>query len=152
MGADIVVWDLDSTLADTRPRRHLCPTVDPARSWQEYALACQDDLPVPGAVRLHRMLHEARYSQHILSWRCDTARLPTIRWLFRHRIHYDRLRLRRPGDSDDSTAYKLDYLNQLRLGGHTVELVVEDWPATATAIAAAGFPVLCVNPCYGEPA
>lgn len=145
-----VVWDLDSTLADTRQRRHLCPTVDPERTWAEYAMACGQDRPFSGAVTLNRMLYDAGYVQHILTWRPWTVLEPTIRWLAANNVLYDVLRLRMPDDPHDSTVFKLDYLERLRSLDRTPALVIEDWPAAAVAIEAAGFPVICVNPCYGE--
>ena len=146
----IVVWDLDSTLADTRQRRDLCPTVDPQRTWAEYAMACADDQPFLGTRALNRMLYDAGYTQHILTWRPWTVRELTMRWLATHNVLYDQLRLRMPHDPEDSTAFKVDYLQRLRKLDRTPTLVIEDWPDAAIAMESAGFPVLCVNPCYGE--
>jgi predicted secreted acid phosphatase len=147
----VVVFDLDSTLADTRPRRHLCPTVNPERTWEDYAQGCANDLPIAGGIRLLHLLWDAGHSIHILSWRSNSARELTIDWLARHNVVHDKLILRMPTDTDDSTAFKVDYLQRLIRIGHTPQLVVEDWPATATAIeTATSVPVLCLNPRYGE--
>lgn len=139
-----IVFDLDSTLADTRPRRHLCPTVDATKTWTDYALGCANDTLMPGAAELLRLCWDAGHTIHILSWRDQAAHALTLTWLARHNLPYDVLRLRKPTDPEDSTAFKLDYIKHLR----DVRLVVEDWPDAAAAIEALGIPVLCVNPRY----
>jgi hypothetical protein len=59
-----VLWDLDSTLFDTRGRRHLMPPPEIANSengggahaWIEYSAACADDPPIEGAIRLRKLM------------------------------------------------------------------------------------------------
>lgn len=144
---DVVCADIDSTLADTRQRRHLCPTVDPSRTWDEYATTCGMDAPITGTITVLRMLHAAGYGIHLVSNRPAAALPMTVSWLSRHDVRYHAIRLRR-SDEDLATDIKVAYLAEIRGYGFNPVLFVEDWPVTAAAIEAEGVPVLCVNPRY----
>ncbi len=149
-----VVVDLDSCLADTRGRRHLCPTVDPARSWADFYAAAAADAPIPGTVTLVRLLHAAGHPVHILTWRPGTVMNLTVGWLSRHQVPHQVLQMR-PADlpGDDSTGWKVRYVRRLVNSDTPPVLVVEDWPDVAEAVQTQlGVPVLCVNPRYATPA
>lgn len=146
----VVCVDKDSTLADTRPRRQHCPTVDPVRTWTDYAMACGQDRPVPGVVRLLDLLAAGGHAIHIVTFAPGDARAPTVAWLRRHHIGYDVLRMRGLDDPADSVAYKLAYLRECHRAGLRVRLFIEDSPVIAEAVEATGVPVLCVNPRYAD--
>jgi hypothetical protein len=147
----VVCVDLDSTLADTRHRRELCPTVNPASTWDDYTEACGGDVPLAGAVTLVRLLAASGYGIHVVTNRSHRFREQTVSWLRTHGIPANHVALRPPDVVlDDTDRWKLDYLRIARASGYTVLLFVEDWPATADAIEAVGIPVLCVNPRYAS--
>lgn len=147
----VVCVDLDSTLADTRHRRHLCPTVNPDATWDDYVGVCGDDTPIAGTVRLVRMLCEAGYGIHIVTNRPAHVMHHTITWLRRHGIPLDELRMRTDDTHiDDGDILKLHYLADLRSRGYKIMLYIEDRPATAAAMEAQGVPVVCVNPRYTD--
>jgi hypothetical protein len=144
---DIVLCDIDSTIADTRHRRALCPTVDPESTWDRYAAACEDDAPITGVIAVLRLAHAAGCDIHLVSNRPVAARAATSRWLVRYNVPCDVLWLRLPSHPT-GVSHKLDYLARLRAIGRTVVLAIEDWPAEAAALEAQGVPVLCPNPRY----
>ncbi len=146
---DVVVSDIDSTLADTRHRRAMCPTVDPTRTWDDYAFDCGLDAPIVGPITLLRMLHAAGYGVHLVSNRSVSGLTETRNWLAARGVSYEVLRLRAPEDplSDE---VKVRYLREIRGKGFNPVLFLEDWPSTAAAIEAEGVPVLCVNPRYSD--
>ena len=148
---DVILVDVDSTLADTRPRRLYCPTVDPAYTWTDYAMECADDQPIAGTVRAVQLFARAGFAIHLVTYRPYAARVKTIDWLRRYDVPYHRLRMRTENDTGDSTSYKLGYLRAVCELGFTPAQFIEDWPETAAAIEAAGVPVLCVNPRYTAP-
>jgi hypothetical protein len=143
----IVLFDKDSTLADTRSRRHLSPYNDPTKTWVDYSMGCAMDAPITGPVRLIEMLYFADYEVHIISAANEECRDECIKWLNNHLIPYDVLRLKREDDPADNTTYKLAYIAQLQAEGRKISLMVEDWPEIATAVERiTGVPVLCLNP------
>ncbi len=148
---EVVVSDVDSSLADTRQRRFACPTVDAARTWTEYAMLCGRDEPIIGSIRMLKMFYAAGYGVHLVTNRPEAARKLTEAWLARHGVPYDELRMRPMASAETpGVEFKVGYVMTLRLHGFEPVLFLEDWPADAAAIEAEGVPVLCVNPRYKE--
>ncbi len=147
---DVVLVDLDSTLSDTRPRRHLAPTVDPTKTWTDFSLGAGDDRPIPGPIRLVQMLDHAGYDIHIVTGRHTTARTLTEDWLTNHYVPYHRLRMRTDADPTDSGHIKLAYVSELRARQYRIVLALEDNVDIANALEDRGVPVLCCNPRYGS--
>lgn len=150
-----VLADLDSTIADTRQRWHLSPMADPALDdpaldWVRYSKACVGDVPLPGTIRALK-LHWTEHQIHLVSGSGDESRKERILWLRRHKVPYDYLRLRPPGDSTPNGELKVRYIEWLRERGIEVLLFYEDWPEAARLIwEKTGVPVLGVNPFYPE--
>jgi hypothetical protein len=165
---EVVCWDLDSTLRNTAQRWHLLPgrrpelyARDPGQVWRDYAKAAAEDTPMPGAVRLYKLLMAARhekwpsrmYRMHICTGSDEVGREVADRWLYEQGLRYDDLRMRTPADRelDDGTSgfLKIRYTYALRALGLEPVLWVDDWPPDCEAIeAATGVPVLCADPKY----
>lgn len=144
----VVCVDLDSTLCDTRHRQPMvAPQADGAPpDWVAYSLACSGDVPVEGVCALVRILATS-HRIVILSARDVSARELTATWLADHRVPYDDLLL----GSDDLyggglAAYKVRRIQRIIDAGAPVELMVDDDPAVASALAAVDVPVLTVRP------
>lgn len=147
-----VLFDLDSTLGDTRHRWHLSPKANPLSSWDAYCAARMDDPPIIGAVTAAR-LHYPHHQVHICSGSGESSADVTRAWLDMHRIPYDVLRQRADGDRRPNAEIKIAYIEKLHASGIRVVLFYEDFPAVAQEIPArTGVPVVCVNPCYPEDA
>jgi uncharacterized HAD superfamily protein len=144
----IVCVDLDSTLADTRPRRDYCPTVNPAYSWEDYWARCGDDAPMAGTITAVGMFHRAGYAIAVVSNRSDATYYPTARWLDRFEVPCQDLLMRPASFPIEDDRWKLHCVTTINATGSAVKLFLEDNPITAAAIEAAGVPVLCVNPRY----
>ena len=144
--ATAVLFDLDSTLADTWHRQHMVPEIRAGKAtWDEYALACEDDKPIEGTRALMSVLW-LHHQIHIISGRSGVAKDQTDLWLRRHGFQFDYLRLREPGDHRPNAEPKIAYASGLPV---TVVLFVEDWKDAADKIQeATGIPVLLVNPGY----
>ncbi len=148
MPGSVVCVDLDSTLCDTRHRRHLVRAPDDPQptDWREYSLACADDPPIEGPIARVRLLARA-YRIVIVSARDEAARDLTVVWLRRHEVPYDRLILYRSGvDDADIVAFKATQIGLLRAEGAEVVLMVEDAPTVAAAMQALGVTTLLVQP------
>jgi predicted secreted acid phosphatase len=146
---ELVIFDLDSTLANTSQRRHLSPYQDPSSDWVKYAKACANDTPIAGAVALANLLWN-HYGIFILSGREDAAMAETKWWLARHQVMHDFLKLREAGDTEDNGLYKAECIEQLKNDGYTIHLLIDDWPDTVNTVMLYGTPALCVNPMYNN--
>lgn len=150
--ASVVLWDLDSTLANTSHRQPMVPLIK-ARTpdgptWLDYSLACSDDTPVDGAAVLVRLLG-GRIRQFGVSGRNKSAEKLTWRWLDEHEIPLDELYLREDSDHTPNGEYKVRVIRQIRASGLEVVLFVEDWKETGEYIRdQTGVPVLLVQGDY----
>jgi hypothetical protein len=147
-----VVWDLDSTLADTVHRQGMIDAIqaggDGAPTWEDYALLCAKDDPVEGTVALLHLLYP-HYLQHVVTGRSEVAYGLTRRWLANNSITVDHLHMRPAGDTTPNAALKIAYIRRLQASGCHVALYCEDWPPIAEEVAdATNVPVLGVNPFY----
>lgn len=141
----IVVWDLDSTIADTSPRHHLSPFVDSSQTWHSYAKACTKDNPMYGSILLVQMSYQL-HNVHILTGRRSSAQIETENWLKRHDVPYDILRMRTDEDLESNTDYKIEYMRSLYT---TPILFISDWLPECRAVEKhIGIPTVCVNPGY----
>lgn len=154
----VVIWDLDSSIARTERRRWLLDQIltdEPTATWEDYAMLCEDDEPIPGAVRLVELLSGA-HLQLILTGRAEKARDLTVKWLDKHSVMADGLVMRpavldsRSGhpknDAATNVKLKVNWIKQLQALGYDVRLVMEDWKETAEHIAAeTGIPVLRIT-------
>lgn len=141
-----VLFDLDSTMADTRNRRHLVPSGpvrDDTSAWEEYSAACSSDEPIPAIQQLWALTAAARLGRVILSGRNDSARPQTEAWLRDHYIgDWDDLVLR-PDGENGLTDWKARAVRDLE-NRYDFALAVDDWPPGAEVTEALGIPTLVV--------
>lgn len=143
-----VVIDKDSTLADTRQRRHAIPADRSGRAnWTRYAALCGDDEPVPGVVTLVRAL-APHYVIIILTGADDTPPVQeaTKAWLAKHSIPYHMIYHQPVSDDRDASAWKAEMIESLRWSGFHTFLVIDDWYKTGEALQGSGVPLLQVSP------
>ncbi len=146
-----VLWDLDSTLCDTRHRQHMVAQVrEKQATWLEYSMACADDEPIEGAVALVRFLYELGVRQFGVSGRNASALNVTLDWLNRHQVPLDDVFLRPDDDYTTNGLFKVRVIEYLRdARGLDVVLFIEDWQEAADTIwAETRVPVLVVKGAY----
>jgi len=113
---NVIIWDLDGTLADGRHRLHLLPTknYDKTESWTEFNLAAIDDLPFQDNIALCNLLMETHHTV-ILTGRSDIARAITVQWLRDNGVQYDNLVMRSQSDNRKDTVIKEEFLRSIGL-------------------------------------
>lgn len=156
MTTGAVLWDLDSTIANTMHRQHMVPAIKAKQgpTWEDYSMACVDDTPVEGAVALVRLIasldpRSALVAQYGVSGRSESARDVTLTWFAEHGVPLNDLHLRPDGDHTPNGTYKVGVINRLRDSGVDVLLFVEDWKETGEYIREkTGVPVLLVQGDY----
>lgn len=150
-----VLFDLDSTLCNTRHRWPLSPISDPDSTWEIYAQACEGDDLVPGIMRALE-LHWPHHQIHICSNRPESAEKQTIRWLEKHQVKYDFLSLapKAPaGEREEGTIWcarrKTSYIRELMSRNITPVLFYDDQAdMTKIVYQETGVPFVIVNPDY----
>lgn len=135
---EIVIFDLDGTIADIEHRRHLVekPGLFHELSDEEFAawkpdwdgffLLCVNDEPKPEVIEICNLL-SLKYDIIILSGRSEVVRKETVAWLAKHGIwNYERLWMRPDEDYTPDEVLKLDWLNKLFAEGKKVRMVFDD--------------------------
>lgn len=145
----VVMFDLDSTLADTRPRWHLGPRELRKATWVSYAQACHLDLPLMEQVELARAFHAAGWAVHVVSGRDESAWDATVEWLDRYGVPWDVLAL--AGPQTYHSTWKLAWAIAHRRYHYDIRLHVDDWPDVGRELREAGFRCLVVDSGYHVP-
>jgi ribonuclease J len=141
--------DLDSTLCDTSHRHGLIAEERELTDWVAYSMACADDVPVEGVVRLVQML-STHYRIVVVSARDSQARELTETWLTQHGVPFDELILGGRGDVPGGLEdFKVHHVASIVRRGDEVALMVDDLPGLPVAMMESlGIPVLTVRPPY----
>jgi len=153
---NIIVCDLDGTLADLRYRRH--HVEHPARqcidcggknmkscvmcgdmgydkfkpNWKAFHAECVNDLPLETTIEVIAALARSAGLRlnpcevWIVSGRSDVVRQETVNWLAKHDIEYDRLIMRRDKDYTPDDQLKLKWLNDGTIPKGRVFCVFDD--------------------------
>lgn len=124
MEKQIIVVDIDGTLADISHRQHHIK--GKRKKWQKFFQAMDKDLPVPAIAAKVRMLSQD-HTIVLVSGRPDDYRRLTEDWLKRHKIPYHQLFMRQSGDFRDDDVVKQEILNQ-HLNKDKIKLVIDDRP------------------------
>ncbi len=121
---DIAVFDLDGTLALIDHRRHLISNGN--RQWDEFYRACVDDLPNWPVIRFVELMAKNNLDVFIASGRSDLVLQETLEWLSKHGIEWDKLVMRKQGDSTPDDELKLSWLNDGTIPKERVKIVFDD--------------------------
>lgn len=119
---EIVVFDIDGTLADVSARLHHIRHAP--KNWKAFFAGMSEDKEVHAIVRLCNLVYDAGVRVVLCSGRPDEYRRQTVDWLARAGVRYDELRLRRKGDRRSDKIAKREMLEGIDLA--KVLLVVED--------------------------
>ena len=92
---NIVIFDLDGTLANIDKRRKLA-TKNGKMNWNVFFNPNNIDLDTPNqaVINMANILYSQDYIIYILSGRSDKTHQATIDWLSKHKVNYDLLIMR----------------------------------------------------------
>lgn len=113
---NIVIFDLDGTLADCQHRQHFIRQAadslasDFKPDWRGFFKACTDDTPIPHTCAILNHLRES-YEIWIVSGRSAEVQKETFMWLHQHGIGYDRIFMRKENDHRPDDMLKGDLLD-----------------------------------------
>jgi FMN phosphatase YigB (HAD superfamily) len=124
MPQDIVIVDIDGTLADIQHRLHFVQGPGKKR-WKQFFRAMDGDKPVEVVVRWVNSL-PPEYKAILITGRNEEYRRETEAWLERHGVRYSKLLMRRAGDRRPDTIIKRELLDQV--GRERVAFVIDDLP------------------------
>jgi hypothetical protein len=151
MNKPVVLWDKDSTLANTYHRQYMIPLIRERKAtWNDYHSACLDDKPIDGTVTLMRLL-EPFYHNIVVSGASKSAEPLIRKWAEMYNVPITDMILRPDKDHRLNADFKVGVIQSMQEAGINPVLFVEDWPVVAEQIfRVTGVPVLVINPCYPE--
>ena len=122
MAKELVIFDIDGTLADVSERIHHLNKKP--KNWKAFFKGMAQDKAIHAMVRLCNILYASGIRIVLCSGRSDEHRPETIRWLRQQRVKYHELLLRRDDDRRSDVVVKREML--AGLDKSKILFVVED--------------------------
>jgi hypothetical protein len=122
MDEEIVIFDIDGTLADVSERIHHLRKVP--QDWEAFFEGMAQDKAVRSMVRLCNLLYSSGLRVILCSGRGEEHRAETVGWLDRQGVNYHALLLRAAGDRRNDVIVKREML--VGIDKRRVLFVVED--------------------------
>ncbi|MCI0550262.1 MAG: polynucleotide kinase [Anaerolineae bacterium] len=122
MTEEIVIFDIDGTLADVSERIH--HVKKKPKDWDAFFKGIPQDKAIQSMVRLCNILHSSGIRILLCSGRREQDRPKTIEWLAQQGVNYHELILRRDGDRRSDVIVKREMLSGLDRS--KILFVVED--------------------------
>ncbi len=122
---NVVVFDIDGTLADVSQRRRHLEGSEP--DWKKFHTSMDTDTPNVPIVELYRALWDsARFKIVLTSGRHERTRQYTEEWLFWNRIPFGQLYMRPDDDGRPDHLLKQDFLREITSKHGEILFVVDD--------------------------
>ncbi len=123
MTPDIVIFDLDGTLADIEHRQHLVK--GRKKQWRQFFAACVHDKPHKAVITMLQALHD-RFQIYIVSGRSEEVRTETEEWLSLNQVPYHALIMRAKGDFTPDNILKIRWVEDGRIEKSRILCVFDD--------------------------
>lgn len=140
---DIIIFDLDGTLAQVDHRRYLVE--GPKKSWEAFHEACVNDTPNEAVIQVYRALLTCGrpFTHLIFSGRSDIVRPQTVAWLDKHLGLWHDLKMRKEGDNTPDDDLKRAWVEPIK---HRVFCVFDDRTKVVNMWRSLGIPCFQVAP------
>ena len=131
---DVIICDIDGTIADVRHRLHYIQNPDGTKKkkpdWDAFHAACVDDTPFYDVMEVVSRLQQGGTELYFLSGRNDVVREQTVDWLRHYRFYpshgYTGLVMRKAGDRRPDTEIKLEMIRELGFTPNDVLCIFDD--------------------------
>ena len=144
MTEEIVIFDIDGTLADISERVHHVRRKP--KNWQAFNAGMAQDKAIQSMVKLCNMLYAAGIRIVLCSGRNERNRPETVEWLEKHGVNYHELLLRKDGDFRSDAVIKREVLQGMDKS--KILFVVEDRSRVVEMWRAEG--LVCLQPAPGD--
>ncbi|HXQ35504.1 MAG TPA: HAD family acid phosphatase [Anaerolineales bacterium] len=108
MVEEIVIFDIDGTLADVSARQH--HLMKKPKDWDSFFKGIPQDKAIKSMVRLCNILYESGIKILLCTGRREQDRAETVKWLAQEEVNYHELILRRDGDRRSDVIVKREML------------------------------------------
>lgn len=111
MSEELVIFDIDGTLADISERLHHIRTKP--KNWSAFNQGIAQDKAIQSMVRLCNILYAAGIHIVLCSGRNEANRPETVEWLEKHNVNYHELLLRKDEDYRSDAIVKREILETM---------------------------------------
>ena len=108
MAEEIVIFDIDGTLADVSARQH--HLMKKPKDWDSFFRGIPHDKAIHSMVRLCNILYASGIKILLCTGRREKDRAETVKWLAQEGVNYHELILRRDGDRRSDVIVKREML------------------------------------------
>jgi phosphoglycolate phosphatase-like HAD superfamily hydrolase len=119
---EIVIFDIDGTLADISAREH--HVKKRPKNWKGFFEGMSGDVPIVPILNLCNTLYEAGFEIILFTGRPEDYRKDTEEWLDKHKVKYHSLFMRGSRDMRDDTIVKKEMLEHINK--KKIAFIVED--------------------------
>lgn len=123
---NVVVFDIDGTVADISQRRHFVSTKP--KNWKAFFEGMVDDTVIEEVRFVYNcIVANGEYDVVFSSGRPDNYREQTVKWLYDNNFHvYDKLYMRKAGDYRPDYIVKKEILDNMLSDGYNPIMAFDD--------------------------
>jgi predicted secreted acid phosphatase len=117
MKKNIIIFDLDGTLANIDKRRKKATKPNGKLNWEKFfsdELIKKDSPNIP-VIQTAKLFHQNGFKIYVLSGRSDNTKDVTTKWLKRFDIPYDLLKMRAKNDTRPDEIIKKEFISELSI-------------------------------------
>lgn len=141
---DIVLFDLDGTLALIEHRQH--HVEGPKKNWKAFFKACSLDEPNHAVITTANLYAQNGYEVWIVSGRSAEVKKETKAWLEKHCLNYHKLIMRKERDFTADDILKRSWLHDGSIPKERVLCVFDDRSRVVNMWRSEGIPCFQVAP------
>ena len=115
MKKNIIIFDLDGTLAIIDERREKAMKQNGKLNWEKFSSdeLIKKDLPNVPVIKTAKLFHQNGFKIYVLSGRSDKTSDITIQWLKKYNVPFDLLKMRKNNDTRPDEIIKKEFVLEL---------------------------------------
>jgi hypothetical protein len=115
MEKNIIIFDLDGTLAIIDERREKAMKQNGKLNWEKFSSdeLIKKDLPNVPVIKTAKLFHQNGFKIYVLSGRSDKTSDITIQWLKKYNVPFDLLKMRKNNDTRPDEIIKKEFVLEL---------------------------------------
>ena len=114
---NIVIFDLDGTLANIDDRREKSMKPNGKLNWDKFSSdeLIKKDLPNIPVIKTAKLFHQSGFKIYVLSGRSDKTKKVTTQWLNKYNVPFDLLKMRDKNDTRPDEVIKKEFVVELSI-------------------------------------
>ena len=117
MKKDIIIFDLDGTLAIIDERRQKAMKPNGKLNWDKFSSdeLIKKDLPNIPVIKTAKLFHQSGFKIYVLSGRSEETKQVTTQWLKKYDVPFDVLKMRKKKDTRPDEVIKKEFVVELSI-------------------------------------